>query len=691
MQHKLNALIIILTIMLSALCSSLSAQTKRALELEDMFKIKRISDPQISPDGKWVAYVVANVNKEANNSNSDIWLASTSGGDARQLTFSPKADNNPRWSRDGKWLSFVSTRSGTPQIYLLDMFNGGEAKQLTSISSGASQQMFSPDGKWLAFVSSVYPEFSTLPFKESDAKNAERDEATEKSKVKAMVFDQLLYRHWDSWTEFKRMHIFIQAVDGGEPKDLKPGNRDAVPNSSTFSAGDDYYWSPDGKEIAYTATPHNVHEEAWSTNHDVYTVNVTTGERKNLTEKNLAADGFPRYSSDGKYIAYRAQRVAGFEADRWELFLYDRKNNSSKSLTEKWDYVVGAFAWSSDSKKLFFPAEDKAEEPLWMISVDGEMPKQVVTTGAISAFTISNNGMLAYARATMMRPADVFVSKWDGKNEVKISNVNDAVFENIAMNAPENIWWDGAKQKVQAWLVKPPMFDAKKKYPLVYLVHGGPQGAWMNGWSYRWNPELWAAQGYVVVCPNPTGSTGFGQQFTNDISHDWGGKVYTDLMNGVDYVTKNFVFIDSTNMAAAGASYGGYMMNWFQGHTGTRFKTFITHCGVYNFFSMYGTTEEVWLDEWEHGGTPWEKKEEYEKFSTHNFAKNFKTPNLVIHNALDFRVPFSEGMQLFTALQRQNIPSKLLYFPDEGHWVLKPQNSEFWHQQVFGWLKEYLK
>ena len=259
-----------------------------------------------------------------------------------------------------------------------------------------------------------------------------------------------------------------------------------------------------------------------------------------------------------------------------------------------------------------------------------------------------------------MRPNEVFIIQLDKKNEKKVSNINDEIFSNIEMNAPEKIWFDGAKVKNQMWLIKPPMFDANKKYPLVYLVHGGPQGAWMNGWSYRWNPELWAAQGYVVVCPNPTGSTGFGQQFTNDISHDWGGNVFVDLMKGLDYITKNYSFIDTTNMAAAGASYGGYMMNWFNGHT-TRFKTLVTHCGVYNFFSMYGTTEEVWFDEWEHGGTPWDKKKEYEKFSPHTYAKNFKTPTFIIHNALDFRVPFSEGMQLFTALQRQNIPSKFLY------------------------------
>ncbi len=687
-MHKLNSLLA--TIFLFALCSPLFAQTKRVMEIDDLYRAKRISDPQISPDGKWIAYVIAAVNKEANNSNSDIWLIPSSGGEARQLTFSPKGDNNPRWSPDGKWLSFVSTRNGTPQIFVLNMNSGGEAKQLTTISTGASQQMFSPDGKWLAFISSVYPEFSAMPFKESDKKNAEKDESIENNKVKALVYDKLFMRHWDSWYDFKRQHIFVQAIENGEPKDITPGDRDAVPNSSTFSAGDDYDWSSDGKEIAYTATPENTHEEAWSTNHDVFVVNVATGERKNLTEKNLAADGFPRYSRDGKYIAYRAQRRAGFEADKWELFLFDRKNNTVKSLTEKWDRVVGNFEWTNDSKKLFFPAEDKAEQPLWSISVDGSEPKIIAcANGNLTGFSLAENGMLAYSKTMLTRPAEIYSVTSDGKNEMKVTTVNDALFANIEMSAPEKIWYDGAKVKNQAWLIKPPQFDATKKYPLVYLVHGGPQGAWENGWSFRWCPELWAAQGYVVVCPNPTGSTGFGQQFTDDISGDWGGDVYVDLMHGLDYVTKNYSFIDTTKMAAAGASYGGYMMNWFEGHT-TRFKTLISHCGVYNFFSMYAATDEVWFDEWEHGGTPWEKKDEYEKFSPHLYANNFKTPMLVISNALDFRIPYTEGIQMFTTLQRKGIRSRFMYYPDEGHWVLKPQNGEYWHQTVFGWLAEYL-
>ncbi|MDA0986217.1 MAG: S9 family peptidase [Bacteroidetes bacterium] len=666
-------------------CSVIS-QT-RVMGIDDLFKSKRISDPQISPDGKWISFVVGVVNKDENKTNNDIWIMNSNGEDLKQLTSDPKSDNHPRWSADSKTISFTSTRKGTPQIFTMDT-KGENVKQITNISTGASQQMFSPDGKMISFISSVYPEFSSKTFSEMDKLNKEKDEQIEKSKVKAKVFTQLLYRHWDSWTDFKRMHIFIQNIEIGEPINLTPGERDAVPNSSTFSAGDDYGWSMDSKEIAYTVTPTPTREEAWSTNHDIFTVNIQSLEKKQIT-KNLAADTYPRYSPDGKYIAYRSQNVAGFEADKWDIVIYNRATSEVKNITKNWDYVVTGFEWSSDSKYIFTPSEEEAEELLWRISADGKEIKKITLNGVTSSFSVSNSGEIVFTKATLNRPVEIYKIV-NGGEEVKLTGFNNQLFSEINFSAPEKIWYNGARVKNQLWLIRPPNFDPTKKYPLVYLVHGGPQGAWMNGWSNRWNPQLWAAQGYVVVAPNPTGSTGFGQKFTNDISGDWGGAVYVDLMKGLDFVTKKYSFIDTTKMAAAGASYGGYMMNWFQGHT-KRFKTLITHCGVYNFVSMYGTTEEVWFDDWEHGGAPWEKKDEYNKFSPHNYAENFSTPNLIIHNELDFRVPFSEGMQLFTTLQKKGVESKLVYFPDEGHWVLKPQNSEFWHKQVFTWLEEYLK
>ncbi|MBI3765296.1 MAG: S9 family peptidase [Ignavibacteriales bacterium] len=668
--------------------SPLMAQAKRPMELEDMFRVKRVSDPQLSPDGKWVAFVIAEVDKPNNKTNSDIWLIPSGGGEAKQLTSSPKHDRHPRWSPDGKWIAFESNRDGSYQIYLVSS-SGGDAKQLTSISTDANQAVWSPDGKNIAFVSAVFPEFSDKPYKESDALNKKKQDARDNSNVKGRIMTKLLYRHWDSWVDDKRQHIFVVPIDGSaDPRDVTPGDRDAIPTSSTFSAGDDFDFSPDGNELVYTATPIPPHEEAWSTNHDIFTVNLITGDRKQITT-NLAADGFPRYSPDGKYIAYRAQSRRNFEADRWQLMLYDRAIGKTRSLTESFDSNIDAIQWTRDSKKVFFDAEEKANKPIWTVSIKGNDVKKTVDNAVNGDVTISSDGaMLVFSHASFMRPIEIYTASSDGKNLNQLTHVNDQLFSQISFTTPEYVWFTGANNtKVQMWVIKPPMFDEKKKYPFVFWVHGGPQGAFLNSWSYRWNPEVWASQGYVLALPNPRGSTGFGQKFTDEISHDWGGKVFDDLMNGLAYMEK-LPYIDTTSMAAAGASYGGYMMNWFQGHT-NQFKTLVTHDGVFNFASMYGTTEEVWFDEWEHG-IPWENPD-FDKFSPHKYAANFKTPNLIIHNELDYRVPLTEGQQLFTTLQRKGIPSKLLYFPDEGHWVLKPANSELWHKTIFEWLSEYLK
>ncbi len=667
------------------LFGSTCAQSKRPMEIDDLFRIKRIADPQISPDGKFVAYGVGTVDKESNRTNYDIHIVPVDGG-AAQIIGGPKQERHPRWSPDGTTIAFESNRDGASQLYLYNVATKVITK-LTSLSSEASQAVWSPDGRSIAFVSAVFPEFSEKPFAESDSLNKQQQDARDNSKVKARIFTKLLYRHWDSWVDDKRLHIFIVPAAGGSPRDVTPGDRDAQPPSMTFSFGDDFAFSPDGTELAYTATPLPVHDESWSTNHDIYTVNCATGIRTQITF-NTAADGFPRYSPDGLFLSYRAQSRTGFEADRWQVMLYNRSTHEIRSLTKQWDRSAGGPEWSADSKTLFFQAEDQADQPLWSISRAGGEPKRLYSAGAVLSFSLSATSRIAFSRALMTRSPEVFISDSDGSNEHQISADNNELFAGLDIPAPEKIWYMGAKVKNQAWLIRPPGFDPAKKYPLIYLVHGGPQGAWENGWSFRWCPVLWAAQGYVIVAPNPTGSTGFGQKFTDDISRDWGGKVFTDLMKGLDYVTTTYPFIDSTRMAAAGASYGGYMMNWFQGHT-KRFKTLVTHDGTFNFYSMYGVTEETWFDEWEHG-IPWETKN-FDKYSPHNGAKNFSTPNLIIHGELDYRVPIAEGLSLFTTLQRKGIQSKFLYFPDEGHWVLKPQNSQLWHTTVFNWLKDFLK
>jgi dipeptidyl aminopeptidase/acylaminoacyl peptidase len=541
--------------------------------------------------------------------------------------------------------------------------------------------------------------------------NKEKLASREKSKVKARLFDQLLYRHWASWVEGKRQHLFVVpvAADGtaGEPRDVTPGENDAVPTSSTFSAGDEFAFSPDGRELAFTAPPAVLREQAWSTNHDIWTVNLTTGARKNLTGENQAADGEPRYSPDGTWLAYRAQRRAGFEADKWELWFLDRATGERRSLTADWDRSIGDFAWAMDGKTIFVSAEDKGSEPIWTVAVANGAVAPLITFGVNNGISVSPDGRwFAFLQQRMIQPPTIMAWRFVDPRVPdrlgvdpqtvqlrRITWIESGAFRSVgpsffALSTPESVTVPGAGgTPVQMWILKPPGFDAAKKYPLVFWVHGGPQGAFLDSWSTRWNPQLWASQGYVIAMPNPRGSTGFGQKFTDEISHDWGGKVYDDLMACLAFMEQQ-PYVDASRMAAAGASYGGYMMNWFEGHT-DKFRCIVTHDGVYNFDSMYGATEEVWFDEHEHG-KPWEDPD-FDKFSPHKYAANFKTPMLIIHNELDFRVPISEGQQLFTMLQRRGIPSKFLSFPDEGHWVLKPQNSELWHQTVFAWLAEYLK
>ena len=679
---------------LAALAAGVVGLAARPIELADLFKLHRVGDPQISPDGKRVAYVVTDVVLAENRTNSDIWVVPAGGGEPRQLTNSPKHDRHPRWSPDGKWIAFESTRDGEAQIWVMPAA-GGEARKVTTLATGAGQPMWSPDGKQLAFVSGVFAEFSAKPFKESDRLNKEKLDARAKSKVKARIFTQLLYRHWDSWVEDQRQHIFVVPLANGvagEPRDVTPGENDAVPTASTFSAGDEFAWSPDGKELVFTAPPTVTREQAWTTNHDIFSVNLATGARKNLTEGNLAADGLPRFSPDGKFLAYHAQARAGFEADRWQLWVLDLASGERRSVTAGFDSSVGNFAWAPDGQTIYFEALDQGAEPLWSVALAGGKPRRLVAAGVNSDVSVAPDGRwVTFMHQSMTQPAEVMRLEVGGQTAVApvmLTRTNADLLGAITMKEPESVAVPGAGgTPVQMWIVKPPGFEAGKKYPLVFWVHGGPQSAFNDSWSTRWNAQVWAAQGYVIALPNPRGSVGFGQRFTDEISRDWGGKVFEDLMACVGYLERQS-FIDPTHMAAAGASYGGYMMSWFQGHT-EKFKTLVTHDGVYNFDSMYGTTEEVWFDEWEHG-IPWEQPE-FNKFSPHIYAAKFRTPNLIIHNELDFRVPIGEGQALFTTLQRKGIPSKLLSFPDEGHWVLKPQNSELWHRTIFEWLEGYLK
>lgn len=657
---------------------------KHAITFDDMIKMHRVAEPQISPDGKWVAYTVATPDMDANRSMSNIWIVPTTGGAAAQLTQSGH-DSSPVWSPDGKTIAFLSSRSGASQVYLLSL-EGGEARPLTKLSTGADLVKWSPDGKTIAFTSSVYP-----GCKDDDC-NKKRDEEKEKNKVKAHVAEHLLYRHWTHWNEGKRSHLFVIPADGrAAVRDLIAGADYDVPPDERGGPGD-INFSPESKEICFTAVTDKM--EAISTNGDLFTVPVAGGEIKRITT-NPGFDGEPVYSPDGKYIAYHAQFTPEYESDRWRIMLYDRHSGRSENLTERFDRSADDLAWSADSKTIYFTAENETQMPLYAIAVPvGVEPRKIIADTYNSSISFSADGKtMTFERTSLTMPAEVFAAASDGSNARQLTHHNDAILATLEMNPPETFWFDGAEgTKVQAMLIRPPKFDATKKYPLLVLLHGGPQTMWSNAWGYRWNAQVFSAPGYVTLMINRRGSTGYGQKFTDEITNDWGGKAYTDVMNGVDYSLKKYPFIDGTKIAAAGGSYGGYMADWIATHTG-RFKAIISHAGVYDKVSMYAT-EELWFEEHDMQGTPWTNPESYRKWSPSTYAGElgkFKTPTLVFCGERDYRVPYTQSIEFFSALQRQGVASKLVVFPDEGHWVLKPQNAQFWYKTFLDWLALYLK
>jgi dipeptidyl aminopeptidase/acylaminoacyl peptidase len=550
-------------------------------------------------------------------------------------------------------------------------------------------------------VSSVWPDCK------DDACNKQRDDEQAKSKVKAKIFTQLMFRHWTSYFDGKYSHLFLVSADGGVARDLTPGAHDVPP----FSLGgqDQYAFSPDGKEIAYTSNIDEV--QANSTNSDIFLVPVTGGTEKKITT-NPGSDSTPLYSPDGKWIAYRSQLRGGYESDRFRLMLYERATGKITDVMPGFDRWVDSMAWSPDSKTIYFTAENEGAAPIYALDVTSASPwPQELVAGFNDSPTPTSDGkMLVFDRMSVTAPNEIYGAPLQFpqcrmavppnaysipdcllSRAQPLTKLNDPVLSQIQMQPLESFWFNGAlKEKVQGFVVKPPNFDPSKKYPVKYLIHGGPQGAWGDDWSYRWNPELFAANGYVVVMVNFHGSTGYGQKFIDAINGNWGGPPYQDLMLGLDYAEKNYPFIDKDRECALGASYGGYAINWIEGHT-TRFKCLVSHDGMFNTESAYGTTEELWFNEWEFKGTPWTNRELYRKWSPALFVTSFKTPILVVHGQLDYRLDVSEGFQLFTTAQRLKIPSKMLYFPDEGHWVLKPQNSRLWHQTVNDWVDQWAK
>ena len=716
------------------------AQAKHPFTFEDMMKLKRVGDPQVSPDGKWVIFSVVDVSLEANTKTPHIWIVPTAGGQEREIIADQDADR-PRWAPDGHHFAFLSNKEGGSQVWIAE-FNYLEGSvtgvhRLTSITTEASGELWSPDGKNILFTSDVYPECDGPAAQEQEC-NAKKVKDAEQSKVKAQVFTHLLYRHWNAYKEGKRSHIFVisrfmepvvhetgAAPVETLPHDLTPGDYDAP----VFSLGeqDDYAFSPDGQEVCY-ASNHDKNPAA-STNNDLWIVPITGGPAKNITADNPASDSSPLYSPDGRYIAYRAQQRPGYESDRFRLMLYDRKTGEKKNLTENYDAWVGSYIWHPDSKVIYFNAENQGESVLDAIYFPPTVSPPTVlgmASGSLADWghasigpvargfldsPVTADGKLIFLTGMSLSAPNEIMSVQADKAHVGpegcvdtcflqlkvVTRLNLHALSNVEMSPLESFWFTGAhNDKVEGFLVKPPNFDASKKYPVKFLIHGGPQGAWGDDWSFRWNPELFAAptsatpSGYVVIMINFHGSTGYGQKFIDAINGDWGGAPYEDLMKGLDYAEEHYAFIDKTRECALGASYGGYAINWILGHT-DRFKCLVSHDGMFNAESAWGTTEELWFNDWEFKGTPYDNRASYEKWSPHQYAKNFKTPTLVIHGQRDYRLDVSEGFQLFNTLQMEGVPSKMLYFPDEGHWVLKPQNSQLWYKTVNDWVDQWTK
>ena len=647
--------------------------------VEDMLAMERISDPQVSPDGKRVLFNLRTTDLQANRGRTDLWVIGIDGNGLRRLTEHEASDVNGRWMPDGKAIVFLSSRSGSMQVWRVAV-DGGEAEQLTRLPLDVGNLAVFPDGKRLLFSMDVHPDATP-------AATAERDAAAEASPVKARVYESLLFRHWDTWEDGKRSHLFAWKIGGGEPVDLMRG-MDADAPTHPFGGTEELAISPDGAEVLFAAKDDG-RANAWTTNIDVWRVPADGSARPARVSLGHGQDTVPSYSPDGNTIAWLSMERAGYEADRQRIVLHERASGKERVLTESWDRSPSEYSWSRDGRTLYATADNIGNHSLFSIDVQTGRVTELFTKGTIGS-PIEASGVLVYAHDHLRSPVELWTRNLGDGSLRPLTSVNRARVEAARMGDYEQFSFAGAKgDKVYGYLVKPADFQPGKAYPVAFLIHGGPQGSFGDHFHYRWNPQAYAGAGYAVVMVDFHGSTGYGQAFTDAIRGDWGGAPYEDLIKGLDFALAKYPFLDGGRVAGLGASYGGYMINWIAGQT-DRFKCLVNHDGNLDERLAYFDTEELWFPEWEHG-TPWENPESYAKHNPIDHVAKWKTPMLVIHGALDYRVVDTQGMSTFTALQRRGIPSKFVHFPDENHWVLKPLNSRFWHGQVLGWLDQWLK
>ncbi len=684
---------------------------KHPMTFDDLMDIDRISSPAVHPGGELIAFTKTKHDHKENKVRSTIMLFDIPEGALRELTPGGSKDASPVWSPDGKHLAFTSDRGESQQLWVLPFEDGGEARKLTEGEGGVSSPIWSPDGKRLAFARSVV----VSPHWDGNSRGIEGDDKEKRKLARtyglinelssARVETSLLYRHWDHWRDMKRSHIFIIDLETGKMNDVTPGDADVPPIS--LGGSQDFQFSPDGKELAYVKNPDEV--VAVSTNNSVFIQKLdgikALGEPVRISD-NEAMELDPRYSPDGRYIAYLGGERPGYEADRLRIRLYDRENGNTKVLTETFDRSASEPTWSSDGNSLYFLASDLGKVSIYSVDLEGVIRQHTSGTFNSNLRVVPGRGLLV-SRESMTRPADLFLldpgsgqepdmrldgmqRRMEASGVRKLTSFCDGIGKKVEMNPPEEFWYRGADDDpVHGYVIKPPGFDPDRKWPALLIIHGGPQSAFLDHFHYRWNPQLFASEGYVVIELNPRGSTGYGQVFTDQISGDWGGRCFEDIMKGVDHVIRKYPFIDENRIGAAGASFGGFMINWMAGHT-DRFRVLVSHDGIFNQETMSYMTEELWFDIWEHKGMPHDDHSSFLKYSPHMHVQNFKTPMMVIQGELDFRCPVSEGVSLFTALQVMKVPSKFLYFPDEGHWVLKPANSQVWYREILDFIREHI-
>jgi len=659
------------------------AQTPHPFSVHDMLAMERISDPQVSPDGRWVAFVVRTTDLEADRGRTDLWLVSSDGANLRQLTSHPDSDSAPRWGPDSRTVWFLSGRSGSSQVWRIAV-DGGEARQVTDEPLDVGNLIVSPDGRYVAFTMEVFPDGATAQA------TKERLDEIEQRKASGRVYERLFVRHWDRWNDGRRSHLFVQAVEGGPAVDVMAG-MDADTPSIPYGGPEEMTFTPDGKGVVFSAKDVG-REEAWSTDFDLYYSPVDGSQAPRcLTAENQAWDTHPVFSPVGRTLAYLAMSRPGYEADQFRIVLYEWPSGSKRTLAPQWDRSPSSICFSADGRTIYASAANLGQHSLFAIDVGSGRVQTLVRDGHVHALSAAG-GRIVYALSTMQSPAELYSVAPDGTGAGKLTDINGEKVAAAKMGDFEQFTFAGwNSETVYAYVVRPVDFDPARKYPVAFLIHGGPQGSFGNVFHYRWNPQAYAGAGYAAVMVDFHGSTGYGQAFCDSIRGDWGGKPLVDLQKGLAAALERYPWMDGDRVAALGGSFGGYMVNWIAGNWPDRFRCLVNHDGNLDERMAYFDTEELWFPEWDHMGTPWDNPEGFEKHNPLRFVQNWKTPMLVIHGAQDFRVVDTQGLGTFNALQRRGIPSRLLYFPDEGHWVLKPHNSILWHETVIAWLDQWLK